>query len=65
MFGSPSGLRDSAQFYSITFMEDCQMRPLSRGGVNKGRSARRFRGQIGRTKAANMSRGLMRGGWRL
>lgn len=41
------------------------MRPLSRDGVNKGRSARKFRGQIGRTKAANMSKGLMRGGWRL
>lgn len=65
MFGSCSGLRESAHFYSITFMEGCQMRPLSRGYVNKGRSAGKFRGQMRRTKAPNVSQGLMRGGWRL
>lgn len=65
MFGSCSGLRDSAHFYSIIFMEDCQMRPLKRGHVNKGRSAGKFRGQVGKTKGANISKGLMRGGWRL
>lgn len=40
------------------------MRPLRRGGVNKGRSARRFRRNTSRTKGANIS-GPMRGGIRL
>ena len=40
------------------------MKPLSRGHVNKGRSARRFRSAVGRTKSVNM-RGPMRGGIRL
>jgi hypothetical protein len=41
------------------------MRPLSRHGVNKRRSARKFRKQTMRTKAANMPIAPMRGGWRL
>lgn len=41
------------------------MRPSSRGRVNKGRSARKFRSAIQRTKSANMAGGTMRGGWRL
>lgn len=40
------------------------MRPVSRRPVNKGRSARKFRSSVGRTKAANLS-GPMRGGIRL
>lgn len=40
------------------------MRPLKRGGVNKKRSARKFRGQSRRTNARNM-KGPMRGGIRL
>lgn len=36
-----------------------------RFSVNKGASARKFRGQIGRTKAPNVNRQTMRGGWRL
>lgn len=36
---------------------------MRRFGVNKGRSARKFRKQVGRVKAANM-RGPMRGGFR-
>lgn len=40
------------------------MVPSRRRGVNKGRSARRFRKQVRKTKAANMG-GLARGGWRL
>ena len=40
------------------------MRPLKRHGVNKSRSARKFRGHTRKTKAANM-KGPMRGGWRL
>lgn len=39
------------------------MRPLRRGGVNKRKSARKFRGQAARTKGANMSQ-VMRGGIR-
>jgi len=39
------------------------MRPSSRHGVSKGRSASKFRGQVGHTKAANM-KGPMRGGYR-
>lgn len=40
------------------------MKPLSRGHVNKGRSARKFRRAAGRTKGLNMA-GPMRGGIRL
>lgn len=41
------------------------MRPLKRHGVNKRRSAGKFRRQTSRTKAPNVQKGLMRGGWRL
>lgn len=41
------------------------MRPMSRHGVNKGRSAGKFRKQADRTKAPNIAKGLMRGGWRM
>lgn len=36
-----------------------------RSGVNKHRGARKFRGQVGRTKAINMKGAPMRGGIRL
>lgn len=36
---------------------------MRRHSVNKGRSARKFRAQVGRTKAANIN--VMRGGIRL
>lgn len=36
---------------------------MRRHPVNKSRSARKFRGQVGRTKVANL-RGPMRGGFR-
>lgn len=41
------------------------MRPLSRSGVSKHRSARRFKRNVMRTKSPNMSLNPMRGGWRL
>lgn len=41
------------------------MSPLRRGAVSKIRSARRFRSQSQRTKAPNLARAPMRGGWRL
>lgn len=41
------------------------MRPLARRGVSKGRSASKFRRQVGRSKAPNIVTGPMRGGWRL
>lgn len=41
------------------------MRPLKRHGVSKGRSARKFRRDSGRTKALNVRAVPMRGGWRL
>lgn len=41
------------------------MRPSSRRSVSKGRSARKFRRQAGRTKAVNIRGPLMRGGIRL
>nr|AVQ10199.1 hypothetical protein [Gokushovirinae environmental samples] len=41
------------------------MRPLRRGGVSKGRSARQFRSNSRRTKARNLKPGPMRGGIRL
>lgn len=40
------------------------MRPLRRKGVSKKRSARKFRKQTMKTKAANL-RGVMRGGYRI
>lgn len=40
------------------------MRPVKRFGVSKGRSARKFRRNVGRTKGANLVM-PMRGGWRL
>ena len=40
------------------------MRPLARSGANKRRSAARFRGNVSRTKGANLAQ-PMRGGWRL
>lgn len=36
---------------------------MRRHSVNKSKSARKFRGQVGRTKSANL-RGPMRGGFR-
>lgn len=41
------------------------MRPSRRRPVSKSASASRFRGQVGRTKAPNVSVIPMRGGWRL
>ena len=41
------------------------MRPVRRSSVSKSRSARQFRGQIRRTKKANINVNPMRGGWRL
>lgn len=41
------------------------MRPLRRGRVNKGRSARQFRGNSKRTNGRNMKGAPMRGGIRL
>lgn len=40
------------------------MRPLKRQPVNKGQSARKFRSNSRRTRAANVVQ-PMRGGWRL
>lgn len=41
------------------------MRPSSRSMVNKGASSAKFRSNVGKTKAANLPRTPMRGGWRL
>lgn len=41
------------------------MRPVKRYGVNKASSARKFRGDTARTKAANVRPPPMRGGFRL
>lgn len=41
------------------------MRPSKRKPVNKGKSASKFRSQVGKTKARNVMAGLARGGWRL
>lgn len=41
------------------------MKPLSRHGVSKHRSARKFRKHVSHTKAANLSITPMRGGWRM
>jgi hypothetical protein len=41
------------------------MKPLSRKPVSKYKSARKFRANVSRTKAANMSVNPMRGGWRM
>lgn len=47
------------------FSLEIVMRPVSRRSVNKGRSARQFRGNTMRTRAANMNTAPMRGGIRL
>lgn len=41
------------------------MRPLKRHSVHKGKAARKFSKGAGRTKAANVQAGPMRGGIRL
>ena len=41
------------------------MRPLARKPVNKHRSAAKFRKHSMHTKAPNMAKAPMRGGWRL
>jgi len=41
------------------------MKPVSRHGVNKHRSARQFKRNTRTVAAANTAGGLMRGGWRL
>lgn len=41
------------------------MRPVYRSGVSKKHSAGKFRHNVSRTKAANLPRTVMRGGWRL
>lgn len=41
------------------------MRPVRRNSVNKGRSARQFRGNTSRTKPINLRGGIARGGIRL
>lgn len=38
---------------------------MRRSPVNKGYSAKKFRGNIGRSKAANVAPAPQRGGWRL
>lgn len=38
---------------------------MRRKSVNKSVSAAKFRHSVGRTKAANLPRTVMRGGWRL
>lgn len=38
---------------------------MKRHPVNKHKSAKQFRNNISRTKAANVQMGPMRGGWRL
>lgn len=41
------------------------MKPVARYGVHKGQSAKKFRRNTSRTKAANVSPAPMRGGIRL
>lgn len=38
---------------------------MARYAVNKGRSAKKFRKNVSRTKSLNMRATPMRGGWRL
>lgn len=41
------------------------MRTMKRSPVNKNKSAKTFRKQVGHTKGANMHNAPMRGGYRL
>jgi hypothetical protein len=41
------------------------IRPTRRFGAHKGKHARRFRHDIGRSHAFNVKQKPMRGGWRL
>ena len=47
------------------FFLEVFMRPSSRHGVSKGRSARQFRKHSGRTKSRNVAPPPMRGGLRI
>ncbi|AGT39915.1 hypothetical protein [Marine gokushovirus] len=38
---------------------------MRRYNVNKGKSAKKFRKQVSKTKVANLRSNPMRGGWRL
>jgi uncharacterized Fe-S cluster-containing MiaB family protein len=38
---------------------------MRRYSVNKGKSAKKFRKQVSKTKVANLRSNPMRGGWRL
>lgn len=38
---------------------------MKRFGVNKGSSAHKFKRNVAHTKAVNLPRQVMRGGWRL
>lgn len=38
---------------------------MKRFALNKGKSAQKFRRDVSTTKAANLPRQVMRGGWRL
>lgn len=62
---TPCGARFTPYIAERLFLVmECEMRPVKRHGVSKGRSAKQFRRNSQRTKAANM-KGPMRGGIRL
>lgn len=53
-------------WYNMSLGEkEVVMRPLRRGPVNKGRSARQFRSKARKSKALNLRGAPMRGGIRL
>lgn len=56
-------MRDPNDTDTIDLFTGNLMRPLKRKPVNKRRSAKTFRKQTTRTKAANLN-GPQRGGWR-
>lgn len=58
------GMPDLRPLLKALFKEKF-MRPLHRRPVNKGRSAGKFRSQVGRTHSMNMKGAPMRGGIRL
>lgn len=57
--------RYCARVYDVLFAGGCQVKPLRRMSVSKHQSAKKFRGQMRRTKAPNVMSGSQRGGWRL
>lgn len=64
VFSPVVGVGVIADVFIVAECKELSMRPLKRFGTSKGKSAAKFRNQVGRSKAPNVV-GVQRGGWRL